>query len=191
MLTTNYGTTSSKNRSTAMGVGGDLGNGDAEQDNETTSLLHDSNTTGSKNVTATSTTSISNGITFLTEEKAPLFSQLVFGWMAPMMRLGNSKGKLDPEDISLIPLPDDCRCENIGEAFNKTWRDELHRVVNSSRNKKKSSSSEPSLIRALFRAFGSDYVVGGFFLKLIHDAWYVHMNSWCSLITLCVILRQD
>jgi ATP-binding cassette subfamily C (CFTR/MRP) protein 1 len=30
--------------------------------------------------------------------------------------------------------------------------------------------AKPSLIRALFRAFGTDYVIGGFILKFIHDS---------------------
>jgi ABC-type multidrug transport system fused ATPase/permease subunit len=89
-------------------------------------------------------------------ESASLFSKLVFGWMAPLMRLGNEKKKLDAEDLQLIPLPQDCETEYLTMAFEKCWNEEL-------------KGSNPSLIKALFRAFGKDYVVGGFCLKFVHD----------------------
>ena len=164
MLSPNYGATATTKLSN--GSGGDGGVGNLGND-ETTSLL------GGGGSADNST----SGITFWTEQNASLSSRLVFGWMAPMMRLGNAKGKLDPQDIGLIPLPEDCRCEYLNEVFSKTWQEELDRSSSESKNtdkKKKNSSSkssEPSLIRALFKAFGTDYVVGGFLLKLIHDSW--------------------
>mmetsp|Transcript_6110 Transcript_6110/g.15236 ORF Transcript_6110/g.15236 Transcript_6110/m.15236 type:complete len:1427 (-) Transcript_6110:1683-5963(-) len=165
MSESNYGATAAAaatKSSNGAGAGGDKRDND-----ETTSLLG-----GGGNADDSTF-----GITFWTEQNASLLSRLLFGWMAPMMRLGNAKGKLDPEDISLIPLPDDCRCEYLNEVFSKTWQEELDRSASDSKKMDKkqksvssSASSEPSLIRALFKAFGTDYVVGGFFLKLIHDS---------------------
>lgn len=139
------------------------GNGDSADHHhnhaltETTSLLPNGNT-----------------ITFQNEETASWVSHLFFSWMAPLMRLGNAKKKLDPEDVSLIPLPYDSRSDYVSRAFDKAWQEELDRVKakagSRSKSKGKSSSGEPSLIRALFRAFGTDYAVGGFLLKLIHDS---------------------
>ncbi|KAL3922138.1 MAG: hypothetical protein SGILL_002363 [Bacillariaceae sp.] len=92
------------------------------------------------------------------------WSQLTFGWMAPLMVLGNSKQRLDQDDLQQIPLPDDCQTECLSDAFETSWNEELQRA------KMNGKTTEPSLIRALFRAFGTDYVVGGFILKFIHDS---------------------
>jgi ATP-binding cassette subfamily C (CFTR/MRP) protein 1 len=90
------------------------------------------------------------------QESGGLWSKLVFGWMIPLLSLGNKKKNLDPEDLDLVPLPHDCETDFISEAFETYWKEELER-------------SNPSLIRALFRAFGRDFAIGGFCLKAIHD----------------------
>ncbi len=96
------------------------------------------------------------GAPFPNQETSSRWSKLVFGWMAILMRLGNSKKRLEPEDLDLFPLPDDCSTDYLSQEFEKAWATELN-------------SSSPSLARALLRAFGYDFVVGGFFLKLTHD----------------------
>ena len=119
---------------------------------------------------STETTSLlpsGSAVEFKNEETASPWSKLTFGWMAPLMRLGNEKKKLDPEDVSLIPLPHDCRTEYLSREFEKSWSEELARATSMSTRKGK---GEPSLIRALFRAFGTDYLIGGFILKFIHDS---------------------
>jgi hypothetical protein len=90
-------------------------------------------------------------------KRAGLWSKLVFGWMTPLFALGNEKKELTAEDLKLLPLPDDCTTDFLQQAFDQAWRDELKKA-------------NPSLLRALFRAFGFDYLVGGFILKLIHDS---------------------
>ena len=84
------------------------------------------------------------------------------------MRLGNAKKKLDPDDITHITLPQDCQTEIISEAFEECWKEEMKRVKSNS--KTGSSERQPSVMRALFRAFGADYLIGGFILKFIHDS---------------------
>ncbi|KAG7364336.1 multidrug ABC transporter permease/ATPase [Nitzschia inconspicua] len=125
-------------------------------------------------------------ISFVEEQSASPWSKLTFGWMAPMMRLGNAKKRLDPEDILHIPLPTDCRTDFLSAAFEARWNEELERsklkhtrwkkdpnggeTTNNTSSTKNRRNSEPSLIRALFRAFGSDYLIGGFILKFVHDS---------------------
>lgn len=116
-------------------------------DDEKTSLLPDGKT-----------------IVFQNEERAHFWEKLTFGWMAPLLRLGNAKKRLDPEDLKQLPLPNDARTDHLREAFEEAWSKEL------SKSKQDGAKTEPSLIMALFRAFGFDCVVGGFILKFIHDS---------------------
>lgn len=89
------------------------------------------------------------------------WQKLVFGWMAVLMRLGNKKKRLDPEDLDDFPLPQDCSTDHLSQAFEEAWNHQLLLEAN---------NSNPSLARALFQAFGFDFVVGGFCLKFIHDS---------------------
>lgn len=116
-------------------------------DDEKTSLLPDGKT-----------------IVFQSVERAPFWEKLTFGWMEPLMKLGNAKKRLDPEDLSRIPLPTDARTGCIRDAFEEAWAKEL------SKAKSSDGKTEPSLMIALARAFGFDCVVGGFILKFIHDS---------------------
>jgi hypothetical protein len=52
--------------------------------------------------------------------------------------------------------PRDCQADFLVDAFKQCWKEELKR-------------SDPSIIRALFKAFGTDYAVSGFVLKFIYD----------------------
>jgi hypothetical protein len=89
------------------------------------------------------------------EKKHSIWSLLVFAWFSPLLLQGMRKGKLDPEDMDMIPFPEDCHTDNVVAAFDAHWAQE---------SKKKS----PSLFRSLFVAFGKDFIRAGF-LKLIHD----------------------
>jgi ATP-binding cassette subfamily C (CFTR/MRP) protein 1 len=84
-----------------------------------------------------------------------LWSRMIFGWFTPILHKGNEKKTLDQEDLELIPLPPDCSTEDVTNEFDRYWSAE-----------KKLAS--PSLLRALFRAFGAEFVRAGF-LKLVHD----------------------
>ena len=103
-------------------------------------------------------------IVFKGEDQANIWDKLTFGWMAPLMRLGNAKKRLDPEDLRQLPLPHDARTKHLGDAFKKAWAEEL------SRAKLDEKGSEPSLMLTLARAFGFDCIVWGFVLKFIHDS---------------------
>ena len=116
-------------------------------DDEQTSLLSDGKT-----------------IVFQREERASIWEKLTFGWMAPLMQFGNAKKKLDPKDITQLPLPRDARTDYVGNAFEEAWAAELSKANSDGRD------TQPSLMMALVRAFGFDCVVGGFILKFIHDS---------------------
>lgn len=93
----------------------------------------------------------------LNQETSGFWSKLFFGWISVLLHRGNGKKRLDDDDLKEFPLPESCTTDVLSQGFEKAWEEEL----------KKSS---PSLARALFQAFGFDFVVGGFCLKLIHDS---------------------
>jgi len=86
-----------------------------------------------------------------------IWSRLTFQWFVPVLQRGNEKQKLDAKDLDLVPLPADCTTERLIDDFERCWREEL-----------RSSGNNPSLLRALYRAFGRDYVSAGL-LKLVND----------------------
>lgn len=83
------------------------------------------------------------------------WSKLTFQWFTPVLHRGNEKAKLDPDDLVLVPLLDDCQTEHVTETFDKYWAAELEKA-------------NPSLVNALFRAFGAEYLEGAA-LKFVHD----------------------
>jgi ABC transporter transmembrane region len=90
-----------------------------------------------------------------------IWSRLVFDWFTPLLERGNAKKRLDQDDLNLIPLPLDCQTDPVAAAFELYWTQEL--VLQHQTHK-----HQPSLMRALFRAFGADFVRAGL-LKLVHD----------------------
>lgn len=91
------------------------------------------------------------------DEEVPdsLWSRLTFQWFSCILRIGNQNNRLEQEDLGLIPLPDDCQTDDIVEAFDKYWQEELEKEA-------------PSLVKALARAFGYEYFLAAL-LKLVHD----------------------
>jgi ATP-binding cassette, subfamily C (CFTR/MRP), member 1 len=90
-------------------------------------------------------------------EDRSLWSHLVFKWFTPVLDLGNEKKRLDQSDLNLVPLPTDCSTEACNDQFLVCWKREV-----------KNNPSDPSLIKAIFNAFGRDYINAGL-LKLFHD----------------------
>jgi hypothetical protein len=88
---------------------------------------------------------------------AALWSKLTFRWFRPILERGNDKKKLDPADLDLIPLPDDCSTSRVTASFDRYWDRELEK-----------HPASPSLVRALCRSFGPEFVRAGC-LKLVHD----------------------
>lgn len=89
--------------------------------------------------------------------KQTIWSRLIFKWFTPVLYRGNDKKRLDPEDLDLVPLPNDCDTDYITKTFEACWKTELER-----------NPSNPSLFVAICRAFGGEFMYAGL-LKLIHD----------------------
>ncbi|KAJ2681971.1 hypothetical protein IWW39_006179, partial [Coemansia spiralis] len=88
-------------------------------------------------------------------EDANIFSQLTFSWMSPLLKLGQHK-QISEDD--LWEVPSDCAPANIAETFDANWQHEIDH----------SEKRSPSLIRALWKTVGAQYVLGGCF-KLAQD----------------------
>lgn len=112
-------------------------------------------------------------------ESASLWSRLVFGWFGPLLELGNRKQSLDPEDLDELPLPTSCSTTDVTERFETYWNAERARAAEEQQASEGESPwriikkaptwiSSPSLVRALFFAFGADFMRAGA-LKLVHD----------------------
>ena len=98
---------------------------------------------------------------------ASIWSKMVFGWFSPVLEIGNEKKKLDPEDLNTILLPKDCSTNDIMDKFNMYWELEKEKAKDP-KTSKSSFLATPSIPRALFNAYGTDFIRAGF-LKLIHD----------------------
>lgn len=90
-------------------------------------------------------------------EDSNIWSQLVFKWFTPILYRGNENKKLDQTDLDLIPLPSHCSTEYSSAQFQTYWNQEI-----------RNNPSNPSLVKAIFLSFGSDFVQAGI-LKFIHD----------------------
>lgn len=99
-----------------------------------------------------------------------IWSVLVFSWMRSLLELGNEQQKLDPDDLGLLPLPENCSTKDVTAKFEKYWKLELDRADNQRQKNPagKPMLKAPSLSWALFRAFGADFLRAGV-LKLVHD----------------------
>jgi len=101
-------------------------------------------------------------------ETTPLnpLSALTFQWFVPLLKIGNAKDRLDPEDLKQIPLPPSCETKNAMAEFEKYWKEDVREYKLAQQDQKK--EREPSLAWCLTKAFIKDYIKAGF-LKLIHD----------------------
>ena len=98
-----------------------------------------------------------------------IFGRLIFHWFTPILHRGNAKKRLDQDDLNLIELPLDCQANDIIEKFDLHWQDELQQQQQNAKDSAADRKQhQPSLARALFAAFGADYIRAGA-LKLVHD----------------------
>ena len=130
---------------------------------------------------------------------ANFWSDLTFDWISPLLALGNCRGQLNVEDLEALPLPKDCETRVVYDNFLKCWEAELKKVKsqeNTANHAKPSKANDqdlddeintleseilssiqspqhpklqPSLIRALYNAFGTDFLYAGLY-KLVHDS---------------------
>lgn len=124
------------------------------------------------------------------------WSDLTFDWISPLLALGNSRGQLNVEDLNTLPLPTDCETEVVYANFLRCWEAELKRsqndatptistkqngdtdeqvntleaeILQSIESSPQHPKHQPSLIRALYNAFGADFLFAGLY-KLVHDS---------------------
>lgn len=89
------------------------------------------------------------------EGKGPLLSRLIFGWLTPLLEFGNAKKQLDPKDLCMVELPENCSTDFLTAIFERHWAIEL-------------TKEKPSLLLALWKSYGDEYLKAGI-LKLLHD----------------------
>ena len=127
---------------------------------ETTPLLSlDGN--NRKSATTTATTSTTNPPPPSNHHSSSSFwDQLLFTWFTPLLEEGYVKQTLDPDDLHLLPLPEDCQTTAVSKAFVRHW--------NANTTNDTDDNNGHRLIAALWQAYGREYMVAGG-LKLVHD----------------------
>ena len=100
-------------------------------------------------------------------EDASLFSVVTYSWLGALIRKGFKSG-LDTTDFWDLRHEDSSRTS--ADRFQAAWTIELRK-------------SDPSLRRALFRAFGKSYALAGFF-KITIDASQL-LEPWLLKIFIC------
>ena len=105
-------------------------------------------------------------------EDASLFSVITYGWLGGLIRKGFKNG-LDMADFWDLRHEDSSRTST--DRFQAAWAIELRQ-------------SNPSLRRALFRAFGKSFAVAAIF-KLIFDAGQL-LEPWLLKVFICSLGRM-
>ena len=142
--------------------------GESESENETTPLLNGNNSSSNFNSndpdnfgtdTAKKSQQDLQESPFTVEtSKIGIFAMLTFQWLVPLLRLGNSKEQLNPEDLRTLPLPPSCETNNVSKLFEYYWSLETQT----------SNKGDVSMARCLAKAYGPDFLRAGL-LKLVHD----------------------
>ena len=53
------------------------------------------------------------------------WTSLTFNWISPLLAIGNTIGQLNIDDLELLPLPEDCKTEEVYDVFLRCWNLEL------------------------------------------------------------------
>ena len=89
------------------------------------------------------------------EHNASWLSQMLFGWLTPMLKKGKEAQLTDAELYALLPQD---TSSDAGERLLKTWLDQLTR-----------NPEDPSLFQAMKEVWLGSFILSGFF-KLINDS---------------------
>ena len=57
------------------------------------------------------------------------WTSLTFNWISPLLTIGNTIGQLNVDDLELLPLPEDCKTEEVYDVFLKCWNLELGKFL--------------------------------------------------------------
>ncbi|XP_053698234.1 probable multidrug resistance-associated protein lethal(2)03659 [Sabethes cyaneus] len=86
--------------------------------------------------------------------KASLLSRLTFWWLWDLFRAGERKAITEDSLYATVP---NLKSQPLWERIDRLWRDELKRA-------------RPSLVRAIFRAYGKTVIVWAFLLSIVETA---------------------
>jgi len=96
--------------------------------NTTTTPSHTKPTTNINNeldMTEKSTQTDPHPLQTLTSTISTHWTSLTFNWISPLLTIGNTIGQLNINDLELLPLPEDCKTEEVYDVFLKCWNLEL------------------------------------------------------------------
>jgi len=94
----------------------------------TTTPSHTKPTTNINNeldVTEKSTQTDPHPLQTLSTTFSTHWTSLTFNWISPLLTIGNTIGQLNINDLELLPLPEDCKTEEVYNVFLKCWNLEL------------------------------------------------------------------
>ena len=83
-----------------------------------------------ENVTEKSTQTDPHPLQTLSSTLSTHWTSLTFNWISPLLTIGNTIGQLNINDLELLPLPEDCKTEEVYEVFLKCWNLELGKFKN-------------------------------------------------------------
>ena len=109
-----------------------------------------------------------SGNTTTSTTNRSIWSKLTFQWFTSILHRGNVNNRLNQEDLQLIPLPNDCMTQDIMSTFDEYWSKELDKLKKKGKKGMSGATTQPSLVIALMKSFGKDYLIGAI-LKFIHD----------------------
>ena len=85
------------------------------------------------NVTEKSTQTDPHPLQTLSTTLSTHWTSLTFNWISPLLSIGNTIGQLNINDLELLPLPEDCKTEEVYDVFLKCWNLELGKFLDSRR----------------------------------------------------------
>ena len=83
-----------------------------------------------ENVTEKSTQTDPHPLQTLSSSISTYWTSLTFNWISPLLTIGNTIGQLNINDLELLPLPEDCKTEEVYDVFLKCWNLELGKFMN-------------------------------------------------------------
>ena len=87
------------------------------------------NINNENDVTEKSTQTDPHPLQTLSSTLSTHWTSLTFNWISPLLTIGNTIGQLNVDDLELLPLPEDCKTEEVYDVFLKCWNLELGKFL--------------------------------------------------------------
>ena len=94
-----------------------------------TPLNRSKTNTSELDVTEKSTQTDPHPLQTLSSNISTYWTSLTFNWISPLLKIGNTIGQLNIDDLELLPLPEDCKTEEVYDVFFKCWNLELGKFL--------------------------------------------------------------